>query len=136
VPLTWASVRECPLRRVLNLEYVDPSLRRVTQLPLTELWDDSGTRIGRVIRDDLSEDDVRQLLRRGPVQFVEIRMSERPNWVPLEERFGFWKQRLQPRLTQWGPDGRIYSDELPVYVASEWEIEAIPTPVVVATLFD
>lgn len=115
---------------------MDPSLRRVTRLPLTELWDDSGTRAGRVVRDDLSEDEVRQLLRRSPIQFVEIRMSERPNWVPLEERFRFWKERLQPRLTQWGRDGRIYTDELPVYVASEWELEGTPTPIVVVTLFD
>jgi hypothetical protein len=115
---------------------MDPSLRRVTRLPLTELWDDSGTRAGRVIRRDLSEDDLRQLLRCGPVQFVEIRMGERPNWLPFDERFSFWKERLQPRLTQWGPEGRIYTDELPVYIASEWEIEGTPAPVVVATLYD
>jgi hypothetical protein len=59
--------------------YVDPNLRRVTQLPLTELWDNTGIRAGRVIRDDLSEGDVQQLLRRGLVQFVEIRMGERPS---------------------------------------------------------
>jgi hypothetical protein len=119
-----------------NPGHVDPSLRRVTRLPLTELWDKAGTRAGRVIRDDLSEDDVRQLLQRGPVQFVEIRMGEHPNWVPLDDRFGFWKQQLQPRLTQWAPDGRIYTDDFPVYVASEWEIEGMSPPVVVATLFD
>jgi hypothetical protein len=115
---------------------MDPSLRRVTRLPLTELWDESGTCAARVVRDDLTEDDIRQLLRRGPVQFVEIRMSERPNWVPLDERFTFWKERLQPRLTRWGPEQRIYTDEFPVYVASEWEIAGATTPVVVATLHD
>lgn len=115
---------------------MDPSLRRVTRLPLTELWDQSGTRPARVLRDDLTEDDIRGLLRRGHVQFVEIRMSERPIWIPLDERFGFWKERLQPRLTQWGPEERIYTDEFPVYVASEWAIAGETTPVVVATLRD
>jgi hypothetical protein len=115
---------------------IDPSLRRVTQLPVTELWDASGVRSGRVVREDLSEDDIRQLLRRGPVQFVELRMSERPNWVPPDAAFAFWKERLQPRLTQWAPDGRIYTDEFPVYAASEWEIDDATTPVVAATLLD
>lgn len=115
---------------------MDPNLRRVTRLPLTELWDESGTCTGKVIRDDLSEEDMRQLLRLGPVQFVEIGMRERPNWVPFDERFAFWKERLQPRLTQWGPENRIYTDEFPVYVAAEWEVEGVTAPVVVAILYD
>jgi hypothetical protein len=116
--------------------HMDPRLRRVTNLPVTELWNESGTVAGRMVRDDLTEEDLRQLLRQGPVQFVEIRMSERPNWVPLEERFAFWKDRLRPMLTQWGPDGRIYTDEFPVYVASEWELEGTHHPVVVAVRYD
>jgi hypothetical protein len=35
-----------------------------------------------------------------------------------------------------GSDGRIYTDEFPVYVASEWQIEGTTTPVVVATLYE
>jgi hypothetical protein len=115
---------------------MDPSLRRVTRLPLTELWNESGSVAGRAVRDDLSEEDLRQLLRRGPVQFVEIRMSEPPSWIPLEERFTFWKECLRPILTQPGPEGRIYTDEFPVYVASEWEVEGSAVPVVVATRWD
>jgi hypothetical protein len=115
---------------------MDPSLRRVTRLPLNELWNESGPVAARVVRDELTEADVRELLRRGTVQFVEIRMSERPRWVPLQERFTFWKERLQPLLTQWGPDGRIYTDELPVYVASEWEVDDSAVPVVVAIRHD
>jgi hypothetical protein len=115
---------------------IDPALRRVTQLPVTELWDDSGVRPGRIARTDLSEDDIRQLLRRGPVQFVELVMGEVPNWVPPEATFSFWKERLQPRLTQWAPENRIYTDELPAYVASRWEIDDLAAPVVVATLLD
>jgi hypothetical protein len=114
---------------------VDPRLRRVTQLPVTELWDDSGVRPGRVVREDLTEDDIRELLRLGPVQFVEVAMSERPTWVPMDQRFEFWKDQLQPRLTQWEPDGRIYTDDFPVYVASQWDVEGVSASVVVATLF-
>ena len=113
---------------------MDPSLRRVTRLPLTELWDESGPRSGRVIRDDLTEDDIRELLRTGDVQFVDIRMSERPNWVESGDTFAFWKEQLQPKLTQWGPENRVYADEF--YVASEWRVEGVDVPVVVAVLHD
>jgi hypothetical protein len=89
-----------------------------------------------MIRDDLTEDDIRRLLRLGPVQFVEIRMGERPHWVAFDERFAFWKERLQRGLTQWGPENRIYTDEFPAYVASEWEVEGATAPVVVAILYD
>ena len=108
----------------------------MTTLPLRELWDQSGTREARAVRDDLTENDIRQLLRRGPVQFVEIMMSERPNWIPLDERFEFWKERLRPRLTQWGSEERIYTDEFPVYTASDWAIAGETMPIVVATLHD
>jgi hypothetical protein len=115
---------------------VDYRLRRVTRLPLSELWNASGPVTGRVRRDDLTAEDIKDLLRSGPVQFVEIVMSEVPNWVPIDERFSFWKERLQPRLTQWGPENRIHTDEFPVYVASEWSVEGVPVPVVVAILQD
>ncbi len=48
----------------------------------------------------------------------------------------FWKERLKPLLTQWGAEGRIYTDEMPVYLASEWARPGLACPVVVATLHD
>ena len=115
---------------------MDPGLRRVTTLPLRELWDQSGTREARAVRDDLTENDVRQLLRRGPVQFVEIMMSERPNWIPLDERFEFLEGTFATEADAVGSEERIYTDEFPVYTASEWAIAGETTPIVVATLHD
>jgi hypothetical protein len=115
---------------------VEYRLRRVTRLPLTELWNAGGPVSGQVLREDLSAEDIKELLRAGPVQFVEIVMSEVPHWVPIDERFAFWKERLHPLLAQFGPENRIYTDELPVYVASEWSVEGVDLPVVVAVLYD
>jgi hypothetical protein len=115
---------------------VDYWLGRVTRLPPRELWNASGPVSGQVRREDLTAEDIKDLLRAGPVQFVEIVMSEVPNWVPIDDRFEFWKKRLQPLLTQWGPENRIVADELPVYVASEWTVDGIVFPVVVAVLYD
>jgi hypothetical protein len=117
-------------------EAVDYRLRRVTRLPLTELWNASGPVSGQVRREELTAEDIKDLLRTGPVQFVEIVMSKVPNWVPIDDRFAFWKERLEPLLTQWGPENRIYTDELPVYVASEWSVDGVAVPVVVAVLYD
>jgi hypothetical protein len=115
---------------------MDYQLRRVTRLPLTELWNASGPVSGRVRREELTAAEIEDLLRAGPVQFVEIVMSKAPNWVTIDDRFAFWKERLQPLLTQWGPENRIYTDELPVYVASEWAVDGVAVPVVVAVLYD
>jgi hypothetical protein len=76
------------------------------------------------------------LLRAGPVQFVEIVLGEAPRWLRVEQRFAFWKDRLHPLLAQFGREHRIYTDELPVYVASEWSVEGVDFPVVVAVLHD
>jgi hypothetical protein len=115
---------------------VEYALRRVTRLPLTELWNAEGPVFGHVLREDLTAEDIKRLLRAGPVQFVEIVPSEVPHWIPAEERFAFWKDRLEPRLAQFGPENRIYTDDLPVYVASEWAVEGIDLRVVVAVLYD
>jgi hypothetical protein len=117
-------------------EAMDYELRRVTRLPLTELWNASGPVSGQVRREELTAAEIEDLLRASPVQFVEIVMSKVPNWVPLDDRFAFWKERLQPLLTQWGPENRIYTHELPVYVASEWSVDGVAVPVVVAVLYD
>ena len=76
------------------------------------------------------------MLRLGPVQFVSMVFGQKPEWVPVKERHTFWKERLKPLLTQWGDEGRIYTDEMPVYVASEWECDGFACPVVVATMYD
>jgi hypothetical protein len=115
---------------------VDYWLGRVTRLPPSELWNASGPVSAQLRREELTAEDIKDLLRAGPVQFVEIVISEVPNWVPIDDRFEFWKQRLQPLLTQWGPEKRILADELPVYVASEWAVDGIAFPVVVAVLYD
>jgi|SRR5688500_8758093 len=123
-------------RRAGNPCVVDSSLRRVTVYPITELWDESGPVAGHPVRGELTEAEVKEMLRRGPVQFVSMVFGQRPEWVSLTESYVFWKKRLKPLLTQWGDEGRIYTDEMPVYLASEWACDGFECPIVVATMHD
>jgi hypothetical protein len=60
-------------------------------MPLTELWDDSGTLIGNRIRS-LDQPGLRALLGTGPVQFVVAHCGLKLKWIPMEQRFDFWKR--------------------------------------------
>ena len=109
---------------------MDPRLRRVTRLPLEELWNADGT-----VEGDrgpyLNADGIRDLLRSGPVQFVEADYELR--WIPKEERFDFWKAELRDRVVE-TPD-RFSLDDYPdeyCYVVSLWDVPGHPYPVVVA----
>lgn len=90
------------------------SQRVITALPLTELWNDRGP-VNAVRLRFLAAADVRDLLRRGPVQFVVADLGAKPIWIPANECFTFWKGEALPRLAD--------QDELPdgvCYVASQW----------------
>jgi hypothetical protein len=116
---------------------MDPALRVVTSWPVRELWNETGTVQARMLRDELSEADVKQMLRSGPVQFVLAEGGAPLQWVALDDRFDFWKQTVQPRLTQWGPGSGVYNDDFPggFVIASLWEVEGSGLPVVLATVY-
>jgi hypothetical protein len=52
-------------------------------------------------------------------------------WVPAEERFEFWRESVQPLLTQWGPDNRVYAHDF--VIASLWKVQGSPVPHVLIT---
>jgi hypothetical protein len=88
-------------------------------MPLTEVWDDSGARSSERIRD-LDQSGLHALMRSGPVQFVVATPGLRLNWIPVENRFDFWK-KVRPQIA--APAKRIYLRQFPnetAYVASEW----------------
>src|SRR5215471_16158159 len=68
---------------------VRAELRRVTKMPLTEIWDDQGSITGERIRY-LDESTVRELVRSGAVQFVVADPGLKLDWIPIEMRFEFW----------------------------------------------
>ena len=106
------------------------NLRIVTQLPLRELWRDDGfstTTRGK----SLTDEDVRQLLRSGPVQFVVVDVGVAPRWIPASECFQFWKDEAKPHLAS---GARAYLDDSPdgcCYFASRWEGWESEAPIVV-----
>jgi hypothetical protein len=114
---------------------MDFAKRKVVEVPLRELWNDHGLVPAEMTRDELREDEITALLRAGVVQFVFAPFSGHLHWVPVEERFNFWKESVHPRLTQWVPDGRVYADDFPdgFIIASLWEVRGSSTPHVLAT---
>src|SRR5215470_12768197 len=93
--------------------------RRVTKLPLTELWDESGPLHGERLRH-VDQNLIRELVRTALVRFVVANPGEKLTWIPPQERFEFWKsvrtQIADPRMP-------IYLDQFPnetAYTASEW----------------
>lgn len=91
----------------------------VTKLPLDELWDESGTLSEGRIRT-LDQNNLAQLLRAKPVQFVVVDIGRKPNWIPIQDRFDFWKT-VRPQILD--SPGPIYLEHFPsntAYAASEW----------------
>ena len=109
---------------------MDPKLRIVTRQPLQELWRDDGfstTTRGR----SLTDEDVRELLQSGPVQFVVVDVGSAPRWIPPSQRFQFWKNEAKPHIAS---GARTSLDDFPggyCYFASRWEAREEEAPIVV-----
>jgi hypothetical protein len=73
-----------------------PNRRIVTNLPLAELWDDNGKTPAERIRS-LNKNSIQKLVRTGPAQFIVANCGKKLNWIPIEERFGFWKT-VRPQI--------------------------------------
>jgi len=96
-----------------------PGQRIVTKLPLTELWDETGALPGERIRH-LDENLIRGLMGTGQVQFIVANCGAKLNWIPMQERFEFWKA-IRPQVTD--ALRPISLEQLPnqtAYTASEW----------------
>ena len=94
--------------------------RIITEFPLRELWDDSGT-LPAIWARDLSAAQVRELLRKGPVRFIVAEVGAKPEWVEMADCFAFWKREVQQHLAE--PEQRVLLEEFPgsyCYFASEW----------------
>jgi len=110
---------------LLNLALVETPLalrvdqRVVTKIPLTELWDESGTIGGGRIRD-LNENTLLEMIRSGSVRFVVADCGLKLDWISREKHFDFWKT-IRPQVAD--PAERIFLRNFPnetAYVASEW----------------
>jgi hypothetical protein len=98
---------------------MDPALRVVMRIPMTELWDSEGNLTATKQRT-LSRDDVVALLRRGLVRFVVAECGDPLKWIPPSDCYGFWKTELKPRIVE---TKTFELEDFPgayCYVASEW----------------
>jgi len=109
---------------------MQPSQRIITATPLRELWDERGP-VDTCRSRDLTADDLRELLRRGPLRFVVADVGSRPRWLPEDSCFSFWKAEVQSHLAAPGVPALL--DDFPggyCYFASEWS-SAVGVPIIV-----
>ena len=100
------------------------------KLKVVGLWTDSGP-VEAVRGRALSSEDVRELLRNGPVQFVVVDVGVKPRWIEVEDCYRFWMDEVKLHLIE--PGAKVILDELPEcygYWASEWLREEVTTPIV------
>jgi hypothetical protein len=98
-----------------------PDQRIVTKLPLAELWDEKGTLDGGRVHS-LGQNNLAELLRLGPVQFVVADCGANLRWIPMQERFAFWKT-IKPQVADDDPNQPIRLEQFPdetAYTASQW----------------
>jgi hypothetical protein len=99
---------------------MQPAERIITVTPIHELWDDRGT-VNASRSRDLAAEELRELLRRGPLRFVVVEVGLKPRWLPEEDSFTFWKTEVQSHLPARGMPARL--EDFPdgyCYFASEW----------------
>jgi hypothetical protein len=89
---------------------MDATLRIITRLPLDELWRDDGF-FSAERGAPLAADDIRALLRAGPVHFVVADVGKQPQWIPPRESYRCWKGEVQPHLA--APDSPVYVEHFP-----------------------
>ena len=98
---------------------MNPELRIVTKIPLTELWDGKG-KIDSERICYLDQRKLAELLRASEVHFVVADCGLKLEWIPPQERFRFWK-RVRRQIAD--PGKPIYRETFPqeiAYIASEW----------------
>lgn len=101
-----------------------PSKEVVCRLPLDRLLlRDCSTLAVRV--GDVGADEIVERLRRQSVRFVVAEVGAPLNWIPIHERFRFWKESVRPRVASPEVSG-FRLDEFPgeyAFRASLWEAE-------------
>ena len=98
------------------------SERIITELPLRELFNESGA-VKAVRQRDVAADDIRELLRAGSVRFVVANCGSKPIWIAQSERHEFWKSEVLPHLAN--PAEGAEPDKYPggyCYFASLWQL--------------
>ncbi len=101
----------------------------VTSLPLTQLWTAEAD-LDAVRGPYLNRQQLRAMLKNGPVVFVVANAGERLKWIPANECYEFWKSgvenHLADHLNPINPES--FPDHF-AWLASEW-LGDMPAPVI------
>lgn len=102
----------------------------VRKIPVETLVDErDGNPLNRL--RDLSSEDIRELLRQGPVRFVIANVGRPLRWIPAAETFSFWKNEASAQIADASAgSGKILNKDKAfrdfVYVPSEWQSSSGP----------
>jgi hypothetical protein len=77
---------------------MDPKLRRITRIPLTELWNEDGVTIPATELDAVGEGEIRELIRREDVVFVIANIGDSLRWIRGPARYPIWEDEIRQRL--------------------------------------
>jgi hypothetical protein len=102
---------------------LDPQQRIVTVTPLGELWTDAGSLRAQRVRP-LTLDEVRNLLRQGPLRLAVADCGKPLRWIDRSDCFEFWKEEVKPRVAS---SEAFFLEDYPgeyCYAASEWTVES------------
>jgi hypothetical protein len=108
-----------------------PKLKVVTRLPLEEVWREDGLPASTQKMRLLHAQDIANLLRVGPVNFVVADIGMPLRWIDSTDCYKFWNTEIKAHLAD--PDQRCALDDFPggyFYFASEWRGKEI-FPIVV-----
>jgi hypothetical protein len=104
----------------------------VTQLPLAELWGETGSMAVERVRY-LNREAIRRFLQHGPVRFVVADVGLSLRWIAENESYVFWKAEVRPHLVN-KPERPFAIYHYPhgyAYIASEWQTVDADFPIVV-----
>jgi len=109
---------------------MDPTLRTVSEIPLTRLWDATGD-VEATRERFLTRDLLHEMLRSYPVEFVIADVGHPLRHVEVARCYEFWKSEVVRHLVN-DPQAGFRPEEFPgeyAYCASEWSGE-LQTPIV------
>jgi len=112
---------------------MDPSLRVVIRIPMSDLWDSEGN-LTTTKRRTLVASDVVAMLRQGLVRFVVAECGGSLRWIPPSHCYDFWKTELKPRIVETQTFDQADFPGAYCYVASEWD-DGQPSPLVLLEMY-
>ncbi|GGG46790.1 hypothetical protein [Bizionia arctica] len=108
---------------------MDNSLKIVSKIPIIELW--SAEELIEAKRERyLTKDELTEILKKYPVEFVIASLGENLKWIPVNKCFENWRSKIKDHVTN--KNDRINLEEFPkefAYIASEWSGN-IQTPII------